>query len=123
MGELLMKYDRVKLPRNSLSEGKGIMRFWVRIAVCAAFRTGPWKYCEHVNRLVYWYSKKITQKSYANESENRVALFDAIIRAYISPCNYCEYCKHCKYDCRSIDYSYSRTIESDNIRGPCFPSD
>ncbi len=78
---------------------------------------------EHINRLVYWYSKKITEKNCENVSENRVALFDPIIRAYISPCKNCEYCKHCKYDCGNIDYSYSRTIESDKIRGPCFPSD
>lgn len=36
----LMKYQWVKLPRNHLPEGKGIMNAWAKLASRAAFRKG-----------------------------------------------------------------------------------
>ena len=75
---------------------------------------------EHINKLVSWYSRKLTQESTEKAQENRVALSVPIIRAYIS---HCENCKNCEYDCQSIYKSYTAVIEANNIRGPCFPSD
>ena len=34
----LMKYQWVKLPRNHIPEGKGIMNAWAKLASRAAFR-------------------------------------------------------------------------------------
>ncbi len=45
----LMKYQWVKLPRNHLPEGKGIMGAWARLASRAAFRKGTAFYCGHSN--------------------------------------------------------------------------
>ena len=75
---------------------------------------------EHINKLVSWYSRKLTQDSNEKAQENRVALFAPIIRAYIS---HCDNCKNCEYDCQSIYKGYTAVIEANNIRGPCFPSD
>ena len=36
----LRKYQWVKLPRNNLPQGKGIMGAWARLASRAAFRNG-----------------------------------------------------------------------------------
>ena len=56
---------------------------------------------EQINRLITWYSRRLTgsdaDESNGNEPENRVALFAPIIRAYLSPCRSC---KNCRYDCR-----------------------
>lgn len=45
----LMKYQWVKLPRNHLPEGKGIMSAWAKLASRAAFRKGQASYCGHIN--------------------------------------------------------------------------
>lgn len=47
----LMKYHWVKLPRNHLPEGKGIMRAWAQLASRAAFRKGQASYCGHINAV------------------------------------------------------------------------
>lgn len=47
----LMKYQWVKLPRNHLPEGKGIMGAWARLASRAAFRKGTAFYCGHSNAV------------------------------------------------------------------------
>lgn len=47
----LMKYQWVKLPRNHLPEGKGIMRAWAQLASRAAFRKGQASYCGHINAV------------------------------------------------------------------------
>lgn len=47
----LMKYQWVKLPRNHLPEGKGIMGAWARLASRAAFRKGYASYCGHSNAV------------------------------------------------------------------------
>ena len=45
----LMKYQRVKLLRSHLPEGKGLMGAWVRLASRAAFRRGKASYCGYIN--------------------------------------------------------------------------
>ena len=47
----LMKYQWVKLPRNHLPEGKGIMSAWAKLASSAAFRKGQASYCGHINAV------------------------------------------------------------------------
>lgn len=47
----LMKYQWVKLPRNHLPEGKGIMSAWAKLASRAAFRKGQASYCGHITDL------------------------------------------------------------------------
>ena len=47
----LMKYQWVKLPRNHLPEGKGIMSAWAKLASRAAFRKGQASYCGHISGL------------------------------------------------------------------------
>lgn len=48
----LMKYQWVKLPRNHMPEGKGIMGAWARMASRAAFRKGHAQYCGHTNEVM-----------------------------------------------------------------------
>ena len=47
----LFKYQWVKLPRNQLPSGKGIMGAWARLASRAAFRNGQAPYCGHINEV------------------------------------------------------------------------
>jgi hypothetical protein len=47
--ECLLKFKWVKLPRNRLPQGKGIMGAWARLAARAAFRPGQAQYCGHTN--------------------------------------------------------------------------
>jgi len=47
----LLKYQWIKLPRNRLPEGKGIMSFWARLASRAAYRKGNALYCGHTNAV------------------------------------------------------------------------
>lgn len=47
----LLKYQWVKLPRNQLPPGKGVMGAWARLASRAAFRNGQAVYCGHVNQV------------------------------------------------------------------------
>jgi hypothetical protein len=44
-----MKYPWVKLPRNRVPAGKGIMGAWMRLAARAAFRKGEARYCGYNN--------------------------------------------------------------------------
>lgn len=79
---------------------------------------------ENLNRLIAWYSRRLTG-SYADaaedsETENRVALFCPIIRAYFS---LCRNCKNCGYDCKGKEYQYTAVMETSKIRGPCGPVD
>lgn len=79
---------------------------------------------EHLNRLVTWYSRRLTSpdadESYGNEPENRVALSAPIIRAYLSPCRSC---KNCRYDCQGKSIYPTAVVETSKIRGPCVPVD
>ncbi len=47
----LLKYQWVKLPRDLIPQGKGIMGSWARLASRAAFRSGKAKYCGHINEV------------------------------------------------------------------------
>ena len=47
----LLKYQWVKLPRNQLPPGKGVMGAWARLASRAAFRNGHATYCGHINEV------------------------------------------------------------------------
>ncbi len=47
----LQKYNWVKLPRNALPIGKGLMGAWMRLASRAAFRKGMASYCGYENAV------------------------------------------------------------------------
>ena len=47
----LMKYQWVKLPRNHLPEGKGVMGAWAKLASRAALRKGQASYCGYINAV------------------------------------------------------------------------
>jgi len=47
----LFKYHWVKLPRNCLPKGKGIMGAWAKLASRVAFRKGQATYCGHINSV------------------------------------------------------------------------
>ncbi len=47
----LLKYQWVKLQRNCLPKGKGIMSAWAKLASRAAFRKGQSSYCGHINAV------------------------------------------------------------------------
>ncbi len=47
----LMRYQWVKLPRNQLPTGKGILGAWARLASRAAFRSGQALYCGYINQV------------------------------------------------------------------------
>ena len=46
-----MKYEWVKLRRDTLPSGKGIMQVWARLAARAAFRKGHASYCGYRNAV------------------------------------------------------------------------
>lgn len=52
MVQCLRKYEWVKLPRSRLSEGRGIMGAWARLASHAAFRKGQALYCGYSNEVM-----------------------------------------------------------------------
>ncbi|WP_291503104.1 hypothetical protein [Acutalibacter sp.] len=47
----LQKYNWVKLPRNAVPSGKGLMGAWMRLASRAAFRKGIGSYCGYENAV------------------------------------------------------------------------
>ena len=51
MLKCLMKYEWVKLRRDTLPVGKGIMGAWAKIAARAAFRKGHAFYCGYKNAV------------------------------------------------------------------------
>lgn len=79
---------------------------------------------EQLNRIVTWYSRRLTtcgtDRSCEEKPESRVALFAPIIRAYLSPCRSC---KNCRYDCQGKSIYPTAVIETSKIRGPCMPVD
>ena len=79
---------------------------------------------EQLNRIVTWYSRKLTgamaEETHQNEPEGGVALSGPIIRAYLSPCRSC---KNCIYDCKGKSIYTDAVIETSKIRGPCVPVD
>ena len=48
----LMKYKQVKLHRNLLPPGRGIMGQWAKLASRAAFRKGKALYCGYENDVI-----------------------------------------------------------------------
>lgn len=49
--QCLRKYHWVKLPRERMPEGKGIMGYWARLASCCAYRKGRSLYCGYENHV------------------------------------------------------------------------
>ena len=49
--KFLCKYKCVKLYRAALSQEKGIMGYWARLAGRAAFQHGNAQYCGHTNTV------------------------------------------------------------------------
>ena len=47
----LRKFKWIKVRRNYLPIGKGIMAYWSRMAARAAFRKGKGLYCSHFNQV------------------------------------------------------------------------
>ena len=48
----LWHYEWVKLPRNIVPEGKGVLGDWARLASRAAFRKGTSLYCGYTNTVI-----------------------------------------------------------------------
>lgn len=72
--------------------------------------------CRHSNLavLIHEYSELLIEKYF--QKENSVALFDYIIRAYISPCwSFCNFF----YDCKDILVFTKIELRKNKIRGPC----
>lgn len=104
----------------SLPTDAEIMRILDEIRISGANTQRNTSDHEHINKLVAWYSKKITRDFAPKTEETRVAESDHIIRAYIS---HCWNCKNCIYDCGNVYIGSAAVIETNNIRGPCIPAD
>ena len=100
----------------SLPTENEIIRILNKIRILGANTYKTTRDHEHINKLIAWYSKRITQEIVSDMSENRVADFIPIIRAYIS---HCWNCKNCIYDCGNVYKGYTSVIYLTNIRGPC----
>ena len=66
----LLKYQWIKLPRNQLPPGKGIMGIWARLASRAAFRSGKATYCGYINEVTVgtWAGGIVGLKSIMDEA-------------------------------------------------------
>ena len=62
---LLLNFPWIKLPRNTLPQGKGLMGAWARLAARVAFRHGQADYCGHRNdvELASWVGGMVGLKS------------------------------------------------------------
>ena len=85
----LLKFSWVKLPRETLPEGKGLMGSWVRLAAQAAFRPGQANYCGYRNdvELASWVGGIVGLKSILGIGNRQKALgaMDALAElGYIS---------------------------------------
>ena len=76
MSSCQLKFDWVKLPRNILPPGKGLMGAWVRLAARAAFRPGQANYCGHRNdvELASWVGGIVGLKSILGINNRQKAL-------------------------------------------------
>jgi len=72
----LLKYQWVKLPRNLLPPGKGIMGAWARLASRAAFRNGSALYCGYLNDVTVgsWAGGIVGVKSILGTKNRQCAL-------------------------------------------------
>ena len=61
----LLKFNWVKLPRDTLPPGKGLMGAWARLTARAAFRPGQANYCGYRNdvELASWVGGVVGLKS------------------------------------------------------------
>lgn len=76
----------------SLPEQSAVLRILEKIRTLGANAYKIGSDHQHINRLIAWYSKYTVQITVPKEDENRVALSDHIIRAYISHCWNCKNC-------------------------------
>ena len=72
----LMKYEWVKLPRNHMPQGKGVMGAWAKLASRAAFRKGHAMYCGHRNAVSpgMWSGGVVGLKSILGQKNRQKAL-------------------------------------------------
>ena len=107
----------------SVPHQEEVVRILDEIRICGAHTHKTGSDHTHMNRLVTWYSRRLTGGSRIDEregmTENRVAFSCPIIRAYLSLWN----CKNCGYDCQGKSNKYLTVIETSKIRGPCVPVD
>ncbi len=70
------KYQWVKLPRNCLPQGKGVLGHWARLAARAAYRKGIGIYCGFENEVLpgMWAGGVVGLKSILGTRSRRVAL-------------------------------------------------
>lgn len=71
-----LKYRWVKLPRDQMPPGKGIMGAWARLASRAAFRNGKAVYCGYINEVTLgsWAGGMVGFKSILGVKRRRLAL-------------------------------------------------
>ena len=107
----------------SVPHQEEVVRILDEIRICGAHTHKTGSDHTHMNRLVTWYSRRLTGGSQTDEregmAENRVAFSCPIICAYLSLWN----CKNCGYDCQGKSNRYPAVIETSKIRGPCVPVD
>jgi len=72
----LLKYQWVKLPRNRIPTGKGVMGSWMKLASRVAFRSGKARYCGHTNDVAVgnWVGGVVGLKSILGIKERSKAL-------------------------------------------------
>ena len=72
----LWHYEWVKLPRNIVPEGKGVLGNWVRLASRAAFRKGTSLYCGYTNTVIpgMWAGGIVGLKSILETKSRKKAL-------------------------------------------------
>ncbi len=116
----LFKYEWVKLRRDLLPPGKGIMGYWAKLASRVAFRKGKAFYCGHVNEVEVgeWIGGMIGLKSILGVSNKQKALD---IMNKLSELGYIEYelesdTKKLKYKILDYVFECSGTeSEDDNV--------
>ncbi len=71
-----LKYRWVKLPRDQMPPGKGIMGAWARLASRAAFRNGKAVYCGYTNEVALgsWAGGIVGFKSILGVKRRKLAL-------------------------------------------------
>ncbi len=72
----LWHYEWVKLPRNIVPEGKGVLGDWARLASRAAFRKGTSLYCGYTNTVIpgMWAGGVVGLKSILGTKSRKKAL-------------------------------------------------
>ena len=106
----LMKYQWVKLPRNHLPEGKGIMSAWAKLASRAAFRKGQASYCGHINAVIpgMWSGGIVGLKSILG-SRSRAQSLEALSK--LSELGYVRYSLNAKTKKLTYSIEFSHLFE------------